>query len=482
VSDDNLAIEPVPAAPSWRELPTQAWRIIEPTPPTQRKPRSPVPTGPDPEATLAGYKWRFDPDTLREVLDENDAALFHTIRGGLTERLSLVADDRSRARLLSLRAVVARVLGDLQSALTDGRRALVHAEATAELRRVAIVQARLAHVLQWCGEYADADRLFAEANSSELPDRLRGSIHQHAGKCAYDQGRYIEACNHFELAMDLRKEEDPELIASTERALDAVFRRVAEHGWGPYPRTPEEILQVRRPPVPTYDEPRGRWGFAGPEGGFVIPARYVDAQPFREGVAWVQLPGALTWALIDEAGELLIQPADGYLAAGGFAGGLAWVSRDGSNRWVAINRDNRVVIPTGFDDVRPFRRGLAAVNHSGRWGAVDPTGRLVVPLEYDAFATALYDGRYIDGFSDEGLAVVVRDGLRGVVDHAGHILVPAVHAALVIHPVAFLFADPIEGWGALDRRGRLLVEPTHPSRVSVTEELDRLLADTKPIL
>jgi tetratricopeptide (TPR) repeat protein len=480
VSDDDLAIEPVPAAPSWRELPTQAWRIVEPTRPP--KPRQPMPSGPDPEALLAAYKWRFDPDTLREVLDEHDAALFHTIRKGLTERLSLVADDRARARLLSLRAVVARVLGDLQSALTDGRRALIHAQSTGELRRVAIVQARLAHVLQWCGEYADADRLFAEANSSELPDRLRGSIHQHAGKCAYDQGRYIEACNHFEMAMALRKEEDPDLIASTERALDAVFRRVAERGWGPYPRSPEEILQVRRPPAPAYDEQRERWGYAGTDGEFVIPARYADAQPFREGVAWVQLPGARTWALVDEAGTLLIQPADGYLSASGFAGGLAWVSRDGSSRWVAIDRDNRVVIATGFDDVRPFRRGLAAVYHSGRWGAVDDTGRLVVPLEYDSFATALYDGRYIDGFSDEGLAVVVRDGLRGVVDHTGQILVPPVHAALVIHPVAFLIADPVEGWGALDRRGRLLVEPRHQSRVGVSEELDRLLADTKPIL
>ena len=36
--------------------------------------------------------------------------------------------------------------------------------------------------------------------------------------------------------------------------------------------------------------------------------------------------------------------------------------------------------------------------------------------------------------------------------------------------------------GALDRRGRPLIEPTHPSRMAVTEEIDRLLADTKPVL
>jgi hypothetical protein len=68
------------------------------------------------------------------------------------------------------------------------------------------------------------------------------------------------------------------------------------------------------------------------------------------------------------------------------------------------------------------------------------------------------------------------------VTRAGHVAVPPVHAALVIHPVAFLIADRTGRWGALDRRGRLLVEPVHGSRVVVTEELDRLLADTKPIL
>jgi hypothetical protein len=261
-----------------------------------------------------------------------------------------------------------------------------------------------------------------------------------------------------------------------------VFRRVAEHGWGPYPRSREEILQVRRPPEPCYDDARERWGYQTPDGAYAIAPAYTDAEPFREGVAWVRLTGALTWALIDEAGTLLIQPATGYLGVSGFTDGLAWVSRDGSTKWVAVDRTNRVVVGTGFDDVRPFRRGLAAVRLQGRWGAVDVTGRVVVPFRYEGFATALHDGRYVDGFSDEGLAIVLHDGLRGVVDRAGNVVVPPVHPALVIHPVAFIIADGRQRWGALDRHGRLLVEPEYPSRLGVAAELDRMLADTKPIL
>jgi hypothetical protein len=92
------------------------------------------------------------------------------------------------------------------------------------------------------------------------------------------------------------------------------------------------------------------------------------------------------------------------------------------------------------------------------------------------------DGRYIDGFTDEGLAIVDAAGRKGVVDRTGRVVVAPAHPNLVIHPVAFLVSSPAGRWGALDRRGRPLIEPTLPSRLAVMEEIDRLLADTKPVL
>jgi uncharacterized protein (UPF0261 family) len=53
---------------------------------------------------------------------------------------------------------------------------------------------------------------------------------------------------------------------------------------------------------------------------------------------------------------------------------------------------------------------------------------------------------------------------------------------VVIHPVAFLIAGPDGRWGALDRKGRPLIDPQLPSRAAVIDEIDRLLADTKPVL
>ena len=69
-----------------------------------------------------------------------------------------------------------------------------------------------------------------------------------------------------------------------------------------------------------------------------------------------------------------------------------------------------------------------------------------------------------------------------MVDRTGRVIVPPAHPALVIHPVAFLIADGASHWGALDRRGRLIIDETFASRSEVLDEIDRLLADTRPVM
>ncbi|WP_308194465.1 WG repeat-containing protein [Micromonospora cabrerizensis] len=427
----------------------------------------------DPEQVLAAYRWRLDPVTLREDLTEPDD--LRAIRRRLTEKLGSAVDNRARARLLSLRAVASRILGDLDDALADGRLALTYAEATGELRRTALAQARLAHVLRWRGNFAEADQLFAQANSIELPDRLRAALHEHAGRSCYDQGRLMEACEHFEQALNLRGAGDAELLDRVRVALDAVTVRATADGFGPYPRGRDEVLDRDRPPVPDRDGPL--WGYTGPDGDLVIPARYAEAQPFHDGLAWVRRPDTDRWSLINLLGTTVIPPS--YRAARPFSDGLAWVV--GENGWTAIDATGTVQVAPNFAEVRPFRRGLAAVRREG-WGAVDRTGRIVVPTRYHGFVTELADGQQIDGFTDEGLAVVDVAGRRGVVDRTGAVLVPPTHPMLVIHPVAFLVGNDTGRWGALDRRGLPLIDPVHRDRAEVLEEIDRLLTDANPVL
>ncbi|MFI7597615.1 WG repeat-containing protein [Actinoplanes sp. NPDC049681] len=433
----------------------------------------------DPEQVLAAYPWKVDPVTLRETAD--DPEQLRAVRDRLTDKLEYAERDAVRARLLSVRAVVSRVLGEYGRALADGREALRHAEATGELRRIAIVQARLAHVQQWRGDYAEADRLYEEANSVELPGRLRAEMHVLAGTSCYEQGRYLEACNHFELALELRRVEDPDLVARTEAALDAVMARVQETGWGPYPRTREEILQQSRPPQPARDHDTGLLGYADSNGDVVIGEVYAEAQPFQEGAAWVRRPDATAWELIDERGARLLDDSSAYLQVMPFSDGLAWVSRDPAGGWFAVDWHNRVIVPGGFDEVRPFRRGVAAVRRGG-WGALDRHGRVVVQLKYRGLATVLTAGGAVDGFTEEGLAVVDAAGRFGVVDRTGRLLVPPVHAEVLIHPVAYVIRDDQGRWGALDRNGEPIVDVAYAKPGDVVREIDRLLSDTRPVL
>ena len=136
-------------------------------------PESPVEdTGPDPEHVLAAWEWSFDPETLRERADDEDG--LREIRDQLTAKLNKYSDNASRARLLEpARGGLPDPAATCPRPWPTPRLALAHAEATGELRRIAIAQARLAHVLEWRGEFDEADRLFTQANSTELPDRLR---------------------------------------------------------------------------------------------------------------------------------------------------------------------------------------------------------------------------------------------------------------------------------------------------------------------
>ncbi|GLY93319.1 hypothetical protein Acsp02_05750 [Actinoplanes sp. NBRC 103695] len=412
----------------------------------------------DPEQVLSAYPFRFKPGTLREIADHPDQ--LRAVRDRLTDKLEYAERDSIRARLLSLRAVVSRVLGDLDFALADGRAALEHAERTGELRRTAMVQARLANVLRWRGDFAEADRLFEDANSPELPDRLRAEIAELAGRSAFEQDRYLEAMNRFEEALDLRRGEDPE---RAEVALDLVLAEIRLHGWGPYARTSDEIMGR---PAPEPLETGETWALA---------------QGYAEGLAWARRPGKWAWELVDAEGRTVIDGNAGYVQARPFSEGLAWVSRDPVGGWFAIDARNRLVVPGGFEDVMPFRNGVAAVK-AGGWGAVDRYARPVVQPRYRRFATVLTGGQPVDGFTREGLAIVDAGDRLGVVDRRGQLVVAPVHPALVIHPVAFLIADRNGRWGALDREGEPLIEPVHRSEADVVDAIEELLADTRPVM
>ena len=197
---------------------------------------------------LEAIRWRLDGGTLREVVDDRDA--LRELGGRLDEPLAEEQDNVARAGLLSVRAEVYRLLGELGLAAAASRLALAHAEAAGDVQSIVIAQAELAHVLRLRGDFAEADRLFEEAASSESSEVLRSVVHENAGRSCFDQGRQMEALDHFARAIRLGAPDDLDLVERIDVCLEAVYIHVLRDGWGPYPRLRREILSPVRTPSP----------------------------------------------------------------------------------------------------------------------------------------------------------------------------------------------------------------------------------------
>jgi tetratricopeptide (TPR) repeat protein len=193
---------------------------------------------------LAAIRWRLDGGTLREVVDDRDA--LRELGGRLDGPLAEEADNVTRAGLLSVRAEVYRLLDELGLAAAASRLALAHAESAGDVQAIVIAQAELAHVLRLRGDFAEADRLFEEAASSEAPEELRSVVHENAGRSCFDQGRHMEALDHFARAVRLGRPDDTDLVERIDVSLEAVYIHALRDGWGPYPRLRREILGRRK--------------------------------------------------------------------------------------------------------------------------------------------------------------------------------------------------------------------------------------------
>jgi hypothetical protein len=213
--------------------------------PEPREAQAPVrPLKPLAAVDLEAIRWRLDGGTLREVVDDRDA--LRELGARLDEPLAGEADNISRSGLLSVRAEVYRLLDELGMAAAASRLALSHAETAGDVQSIVIAQAELAHVLRLRGDFGEADRLFEEAASSDSPEVLRSIVHENAGRSCFDQGRHMEALDHFARAIRLGRPDDLDLVERIDVSLEAVYIHVLRDGWGPYPRLRRDIIDPPR--------------------------------------------------------------------------------------------------------------------------------------------------------------------------------------------------------------------------------------------
>ncbi|MCS7020159.1 MAG: WG repeat-containing protein, partial [Bernardetiaceae bacterium] len=132
----------------------------------------------------------------------------------------------------------------------------------------------------------------------------------------------------------------------------------------------------------------GLYGFCTPDKKIVVPCVYDWAEPFREGLAWVNTGSTHygydgfiggKWGFINTSGQEVVPCV--YDGAGAFREGLARVKKN--EKYGFINKNGQEVVPCVYDGAGDFREGLARVKKNEKYGFINKNGQEVVPCVYD---------------------------------------------------------------------------------------------------
>lgn len=173
----------------------------------------------------------------------------------------------------------------------------------------------------------------------------------------------------------------------------------------------------------------GRWGYLDRNGLVVIPAKFLLACDFVEGLACVETEEG--YGYVDKAGVFAIKPA--FNSADSFSEGLARVRQ--GELWGFIDKSGKFVVKPQYTSAQVFSEGLAYVEmyeesaaKSGRmilkWAYIDKSGRFVIgPKSGEGgWEIAQYYPECTE-FS-EGLAAHRANGKFGFIDKTGRWVIP----------------------------------------------------------
>ncbi len=156
------------------------------------------------------------------------------------------------------------------------------------------------------------------------------------------------------------------------------------------------------------------FGFVDTEGEIRIPVVYIDATPFRDGLAYVMEKRQRGY--VDSDGEFRIV-LPGFVIGNSFSEGLA-VAQNNRYKLGYIDREGRMKIDYRFDEAYDFSEGLARVNYNGKFGYINPEGFYQIPSLYN-HAKDVSEGRAFVGDSDVRYVPV-----WGLIDTTGREILP----------------------------------------------------------
>ncbi|MGB3559117.1 MAG: WG repeat-containing protein [Geitlerinemataceae cyanobacterium] len=204
-----------------------------------------------------------------------------------------------------------------------------------------------------------------------------------------------------------------------------------------------------------------KWGYIDDRGNTVIPARFMSAGEFSEGLAPAieATDNNRKMGYIDRSGNWVISPQ--FAIAQPFSENLAAVSWDGLTYGV-IDRTGKTIVPPQFNIIHTFSQGRAAVSINRQWGFIDTTGNLVISPQYPEF------GRFSDG-----LARVSVDGKSGFIDRTGEMVIEPqwVAARSFSDGLAPARDETTQKWGYIDTTGNWAIEQIYTAVQEFSEGL-----------
>jgi DNA-binding transcriptional regulator/RsmH inhibitor MraZ len=160
----------------------------------------------------------------------------------------------------------------------------------------------------------------------------------------------------------------------------------------------------------------GKFGYIDRNGKIAIPARYVKAEDFSEGLAAVSLDDKI-YGYIDTNGKMTISPK--FESVRQFKNGLAVIERkdNGNSKYGYIDRTGKMLIPVRYTAALEFNEDLAVVGIEGKYGYIDTRGKVVIPLEFSD-AWQFSEGLAAVGNGDPG------DLKYGYLNPLGKVVIP----------------------------------------------------------
>ncbi|MFM9983830.1 MAG: WG repeat-containing protein [Flavobacteriales bacterium] len=229
-------------------------------------------------------------------------------------------------------------------------------------------------------------------------------------------------------------------------------------------------LKFSAQPSPKKDPSSLLWGFADANDNWVIPAQYLSADSFQNGLARVSNQYE-QYGLIDEQNDVIVPLTHAYV--GPVIDGLLHAQDASTSLYGYYSSTGTLVVPYQFEMANNFNSGLAGVRLDNMWGFIDKSGKMVITPQFDGIVDNSDDdwmGDYSFDFDlgynfSSNYCIVTKNGLDGIIDKTGKVILDFTFSSLQLtYDENSIIAEKCEGanincrFGVIDMSGKTIVK------------------------